>query len=129
VEHAQQTFQTKLDYSPASLHLVEEILGKLHATLPKGFLSRLRGGGATPEQISQMATTYGAYIGEVIRRRWGGEWGMASAIQTDPTLTLHIRGEEIYPPGKAYKRLKNGPQDNIWTYYYVLARDLGEADM
>jgi hypothetical protein len=92
VQHAQQTFQTNLDYSPESLHLVEDILGKLHSTMPKGLFSRLSGRGASPEQISQMATVYGAYIGEVIRARWGGEWSMKSSIQAEPTLTLHIRG-------------------------------------
>jgi len=109
------------------LRLVEDILGKLHDTVPKGFFGRLRGRGATLKQISDMATAYGAYIGEVTRSRWGGAWSMQSALYSEPTLTLHIRGEEIYPPGKAYKRLTNGPEDNVWQYYSVLARDYGEG--
>jgi hypothetical protein len=128
VEHAQQSFQTKLDYSPESLRLVEEILGKLHSTVPKGFFSLMLGRKATPEQVSRMATAYGAYIGEVTRSRWGGEWSMKSALYAEPTLTLRVHGEEIYPPGKAYKRLINGPEDNVWHYYHVLARDYGENE-
>ncbi len=120
VDFARQHLQVSLDFSEESLRQVEEILGGLHNTLPKGVLGRILKRGPTPNQIQQMATMWGGYVGEVIRRRWGGQWSTESQIQSGAVITLHIGTMEISPPHKVYKRLTNGPEDNIWHYYQVL---------
>ncbi len=62
-----------------------------------------------------------------MRRRWGGEWSLESAIQPGTVITLHIAKSEIWPPEKVYKRLVNGSQDNIWDYYQILKADYEKA--
>lgn len=126
VEHAQQTFGITLDYSPDSLRQVETILGNLYSTRPKNAFQRLfnRKNAPTPKQVISMATAYGSYVGEVIRKRWGGTWSAQSATFAEPTVTLHLGPtEEVYPLNKVQKRLVNGEEDSIWFYYQVLARD------
>ncbi len=63
----------------------------------------------------------GAYLGEVIRRRWGGQWTLESALHARPTIMLRLPwDEEIDPTLKVYGRLTRGPVDDVWLYYRVL---------
>src|SRR5919108_5361589 len=70
--HAEQAVATarahrvSLDYSEASLEKLEEILAGLCREMPR---SKPSG-----EQIEQACRIWGGYLGEVVRRRWGGEW-------------------------------------------------------
>jgi hypothetical protein len=123
VDLASQQFQTNLDFSESSLEQVEEILARLHNSLPKGTFGKLFKRGPSQDQIWQMAKVWGGYIGEVIRRRWGGEWATETASHPGIVITLRVLGMEIFPPAKAYKRLTNGPEDSIGHYYQVLKRD------
>src|SRR5262249_44112181 len=109
----------KLDYSEESLKHVEEILELYHQGIPKG-LKKLFTKGPSDEQIAQMSKVWGGYIGEVIKKHLGGEWGLTS----DNAITLLLSdGSEIYPPSKANKRILHGPEDNIWHYYFLIKRD------
>src|SRR4051812_9877506 len=70
---ARERFNTNLDYSEHSLLQVEKILDKLHHTLPRS--SAAKGGKYWQGYDAwHMAKLWGAYVGEVIRQRWGGEW-------------------------------------------------------
>ena len=130
VQHSRNVFRITLDYSPESLQQVEEILDQLYSLFAKPAFQRSLNGKVTPEQIiNEVVTFYGSYVGEVIRLRWGGEWSTKSTAFTEPTMTLHLHGkeiEEIFPLNKVYKRLTNGPEDGIWFYYFVIARDFEE---
>ena len=65
------------------------------------------------------AWSMGAYIGEVIRRKWNGTWRMDSTF--DRLLSaLSVLGGNIYPTNKVYKRLIDGEGDNVWAYYQML---------
>lgn len=67
-----------------------------------------------------MSKIWGGYIGEVIRRKWGGNWSTENEAYPGE-LTLKIFDNNIFPPSKVYKRLTNGSGDNIWFYYQVLS--------
>jgi hypothetical protein len=123
VDHARAVGETSLDYSVASLERVEAILSRAHEQMPRGVLSRLFGRGPSAEEVETLAKAYGGYIGEVIRRAHGGTWEMNSEITPEPAIALRIGDSVIFPPGKVYGRLTNGPEDNIWHYYQVLARE------
>jgi hypothetical protein len=109
-----------LDYSEESLKNVEEILERYHQGIPKGlkkFFTKV----PSEEEITRMSKVWGGYIGEVIKKRLGGEWGLSS----DNAITLILSdGSEIYPPSKANKRIINGPEDNVVHYYQIIKRDL-----
>jgi len=75
-----------------------------------------------------MCKLWGGYLGEVVRRRWGGEW----AIETYPgedfaTLTLNVHGSKLFPSIKVYRRLTEGAVDNIWDFYQAISKKLSKA--
>ncbi len=119
VAFARDQHQMTLDYSEDSLQLVEGILSKLSADIPKGFFRRLLGRGPTRNQIEAICQIMGAYVGEVIKRKWDGTWRMDSTFGR-PLPALSVLGGEIHPTNKVWKRLVDGEADNVWAYYQML---------
>jgi hypothetical protein len=106
VEAAQDAFGTRLDYSVASIGKVERILGRLHDEHQvKAFF---------PERVAAEADRWGAYVGEVARRVRGGRWQRDSAHLGKGTFPL-VFGEEdeIYPCAWCFRRITNGPEDDV----------------
>lgn len=107
-----------LDYSFESICVVEQQLASLHEAM-----SKMRPSDA---EIRMMAMTLGAYVGEVLRRRYGGYWSDENSLDPGtkiPTLRF-ANGEEIWPHVKVEKRLRLGPEDNVWHYAQVLMAKL-----
>jgi hypothetical protein len=124
VDFAKAQFQIDLDFSEASVEKVEAILGQLHGTLPKGFMGKLFGKKPSLEQIRQMGMVLGGYVGEVMRREWGGRWKMESdAFPGQKVATLQIGGTDLWPHFKAGKRIQNGPEDNVWHYFQLIKEE------
>jgi len=126
VDLARQRYSIDLDYSEASVKDVEAILTTMYYALPTDLLSRLLRRRPTDEQIWQMAKVWGGYVGEVMRRQWGGEWVTETKAQPGTVITLRIRGDDIFPPATVHKRLVSGPADSVWHYYQVLKKELAE---
>ncbi len=113
-------FKTLLDYSENSLMEVETILAQLSRELPT----------AQPasEDLTEICKMWGSYFGEVVRRRFGGEW----SIETYPgkqfaTLTLNVGGGKLFPSMKIHRRLTEGEADNIWSFYKMIKARLESA--
>jgi hypothetical protein len=120
-------FNVVLDNSFDSIEIVEKELNSLHAQIPRGFLAKLTRRGPSDKDIHLMAVTFGAYIGEILRKRYGAVWTMASkAFPNEQILTLHFDrgGGEIYPQIKVEKRLRLGEEENVWHYVQMLAQTL-----
>jgi hypothetical protein len=72
-----------------------------------------------------MATMFGAYIGEVIKRKWGGRWKLKSKMYGDQkVLTFETGDHDLWPHFKVGKRLTSGPEDNVWHYFQILRKEL-----
>jgi len=122
VEFMRENFQDELDYSEDSVQLIEAILGALHQQMPPELRSQISEDGPPPQVIDQYAKMFGGYVGEVMRRNWGGQWKDHSAAfpgELHFTLELAVGGD-LWPHYKAGKRLINGPEDNIWDYFQVV---------
>ncbi|MGC2635687.1 MAG: hypothetical protein WA294_00810 [Acidobacteriaceae bacterium] len=103
-----------LDYSPESVARLETVLA---ARTP------------VPDSELESATRlWGAYFGEVFRRRYSGEWIMAvyprqpGAEQLGPDAdvampALDIAGSHIYPLLKVSRRLTLGPSEDLASFY------------
>lgn len=122
VAYAGQQFGIALDYSEESVERVEQLLGKLYDSIPRGFLSKLTKRSPSPKDLERMATMVGAYIGEVVRRNLGGTWKLeSSAFPGQQMLTFQTEdGIEMWPQVRVSKRLANGPEDNVWHYFQGL---------
>lgn len=118
-----------LDYSPESIELVEQRLGKLHDAFaaignePSGKLAP-----PSDYEFRLMSLTYGAYIAEVLKRKHGGTWSYQSSLYRGrEILTFHAGAPErmeIWPQIKVEKRLRNGPEDNVWHYFQLTLQKL-----
>jgi hypothetical protein len=122
VEFSAQVFGVTLDYSEASIEQVEKILGKLYDSIPKETSDSIVKKSPTPQEIlNKVSMAMGGYIGEVLKRQWGGKWKQNSPLKPDQKLlTLETVGIDVWPHMKVEKRLTNGPEDNVWFYFRAL---------
>ncbi|HEY6305165.1 MAG TPA: hypothetical protein VI488_01750 [Candidatus Angelobacter sp.] len=110
-ERAVQTareFSAQLDYSEQSVLELETILTRLAA-------------GPQSDDVAEICKIWGSYLGEVVRRRFGGDW----TIETYPgkqfaTLTLNVGGNKLFPTMKVHRRLTQGPDDDVWLFYKMV---------
>jgi len=105
---AAQAMNEPLDFTEQSLVTLEAILDRLWR--------RPEGG-----DLNETCKLWGSYLGEVVRRRYGGEW----SIETYPgkqfaTLTLSVNGNKLFPSMKVHRRLTAGEADNVWQFYQMI---------
>jgi hypothetical protein len=111
VRCARMDHRQHLDLSESSIEPLEAILAGQAAT-DLDFQTRL----------------WGSYFGEVIRRRFGGEWDLTLYPGGPATVPTLVIGESrLYPLMKVYRRLTMGEGENLSTFYKLVARRLGEA--
>jgi len=151
---AEELFGVELDYSEKSLEHVEDILDQIWNSLSRKGIGKLFGkvkdlsevwdwlslvsmmfsddqdtssrGSPSDDDLWVMSKVWGSYIGKVIEDRWGGEWGEPMEVGNHTAMTLNVSGIKIVPTVKVYKRLTNGPEDNILVYYKVLSSKFQE---
>ena len=95
-----------LDYSFDSIQIIEEELARLSKDVDK----------TNPQKGTfGLATGYGAYVGEVLRRRDGGTWAVDDPIVGDHAYPLTLKSNStVYPVGWCWKRLTVGEEDNVY---------------
>ncbi|SPE50594.1 hypothetical protein SBV1_1170022 [Verrucomicrobia bacterium] len=95
-----------LDYSFDSIKIIEEELARLCGQVDK----------TSPQEGTYgLATAYGAYIGEVFRRRDGGSWARDHHAAGPGTNPLNLaNGSTIFPISWCYRRLTVGEEENVY---------------
>jgi hypothetical protein len=110
-------FHAQLNYSEDSIMEVETILAGLAQDMPASKPS--------DDDVSEICKVWGSYLGEVVRRRFGGQW----SIETYPgkqfaTLTLNLKGNKLFPSIKVHRRLTAGASDNVWNFFQMVKERL-----
>ena len=114
VSLSQATMGQKLDFTEESIKTVENILGRYHSEKERA------GAHASPKIVDQVCQIYGAYIGEVMRRNYGGEWMLDDTFSPGTKIpALRMNQLQTSPSAKVYKRIMNGSEDDVWFYYQV----------
>lgn len=116
VSFAWEKFRLRLDYSDASITQVEGILDKLQ-------IDFARKGPDSKAKIHRLSSYFGAFIGEVIRRKHGGVWTAEIPDVSPPTNGVEVTGLIFAPSRNAYLRLTEGPAFSV----KVLSRKFEEA--
>lgn len=93
-----------------SLDGVERILAAMHTLKNHNKV--------TAEQVESLSAMMGVFVGELIRRQYGGQWRVAE----NGELELPYPGTTIRPIDRARKRIIAGPSDNIRMYYASLPK-------
>lgn len=107
-----------LDYSLESVRFIEIQLAKLSGEVDKT---------NPPAGTFGMATGYGAYIGEVFRRREGGAWARDHEIAGERSFPLTLSSNSvIFPVGWCWRRIMNGEEDNVYLKALAFA-EMGSA--
>jgi hypothetical protein len=118
-------FNARLDYSENSLMELESILARLAEDMANDMANDASQAGPSSDDLTEICKLWGSYFGEVIRRRFGGDW----SIETYPgkqfaTLTLSIAGNKLFPSMKIHRRLTAGEGENVWTFYKMVKAKL-----
>ena len=110
VKVAADNFKIRLDYSDASIPRVEQALNELHEVLG-GKVEKNKG------SIAELSTNFGSYIGEVLRRKHGGEWRDNLPNFPPRIECLDVNGAIVSPMQQVFLRVTKGAQYNIAEFY------------
>jgi hypothetical protein len=102
----------RLDLSESSVEVLEQILD-----------------GQSMEDLEFQTRLWGSYFGEVIRKRFSGEWELSQypggGISAVPTLI--VGGSKLYPLMKVYRRLTLGNGENLSAFYKMVSGRLDDT--
>jgi hypothetical protein len=85
----------ELDFSEASVKELEENADTVEFAIP---------GGKSMENVEMLARTWGAYVGESLRRRCGGQW----TREPDGRIALVGSSGRVHPQEQVRRRLLEG---------------------
>ncbi|MDQ1921899.1 hypothetical protein [Massilia pseudoviolaceinigra] len=114
VATARDQFGIKLDGTDASMVQLEAVLARAHTSYAA------KSPRPSEEQVMAVARMYGSYLGEVVRVKHGGTWGMATLEgQTLPGMRT-TSGANFWPWTHVSQRISKGAGNNVADYYKVL---------
>lgn len=106
----------KLDYSPASLKIIDQLV--------LGF----RKEGNSTQSMNKTLIIFGCYVGEVMVRNLGSKWDNPDkkerSLGFDVTGIRGKNGGFSNPIGKVFKLMQNGAEDSVEHFYSVFSKDL-----
>ena len=111
-ELGRSEFQQKLDFTSESIDALDEILVVV---------------GESPElDLDFEVRLWGSYLGEVLRRRYAGVWEMSQypgGVVAVPAV--EVRASRLFPLMKVYRRLTQGEEEDLRTFYVMVTERLG----
>ena len=84
--------------------------------------------GDSPElEVDFEARLWGSYLGEVLRRRYAGNWELTLYPGGNVAVpAVEVRGSKLFPLMKVYRRLTAGEEDDLRTFYSMVTERLGK---
>ena len=111
IKMCKEHFGIDLDYSAESLKTIDEIITK---NWPK-----------PPNMLNPVVISFGSYVGETIRRLFGGEWVFDSK-HGYALASIGGASTRIFPFAKVEKRFINGDGDSISFYFAALVKIIAD---
>jgi hypothetical protein len=110
---AKSEFKQKLDFSAESIDALDEILIRVSES---------------PElELDFEVRLWGSYLGEVLRRRYAGNWEMTPYPGgTVSVPSVEVRGSRLFPLMKVYRRLTMGQEEDLRTFFTMVTERLGK---
>lgn len=112
-ELAKKEFRQNLDFTSESIDALDEILVLV---------------GESPElDVDFEVRLWGAYLGEVLRRRYAGGWEMTQYPGGAVAVpAVDVRGSRLFPLMKVYRRLTVGEEEDLRAFYAMVTERLGK---
>jgi hypothetical protein len=110
---ARSDFQQKLDFTSESIDRLDEIMVRV---------------GESPElDLDFEVRLWGSYLGEVLRRRYAATWEMTQYPGGALAVpAIDVRGSRLFPLMKVYRRLTEGDEEDLRTFYVMVTERLGK---
>jgi hypothetical protein len=111
VTAAERVYGFRLDFTEDSVAFLDPILAQvaLSATL----------------DVERETKLWGAYFGETIRAVYGGEWEFTQYPRSTAAVpTLLVRGAQLYPLMKVFRRLTLGEGERMDAFYAMVRQRL-----
>ena len=111
VRTARADYGFALDFQENSLQALETILANVASSVEPD----------ASETVERAVKMWGAYFGQTVRVVFGGEWNLVNypgKAMSLPALT--VRGSQLFPLLKVYRRITLGEQENVWDYYQAI---------
>lgn len=125
---AAREYKIALNYGAESLEQIESILAMLCERSPVGMFADLAAKPSGEEDLERNCKLWGGYLGEVVRRRWGGEWALAPYPGWQSLVpSVEVNGARLFPLMKIHRRLTQGSGESIWSFYQMLSGKLGSG--
>jgi len=117
IEYANE-FNKKFDFSENSIADLDEILDWYSKDIS---VSK-----PNENQIWSMAIIFGSYLGETLLKNGLSEKGFAWGNESSSNIPLLIRNDGAYltPNDKVYKRLVNGSEDSVISFYRFATKEI-----
>ncbi len=106
IKAAKERFGQELDFSEQSIGKLENLLLQISQTFSSNGKDE-----ATSDVISDAATLWGSYLGEYMRRKWGGTW-----INKGSDQLVSIINIEFSPIGMVYQKITSHPEYSVENY-------------
>lgn len=112
VEAARSEYRQTLDFSAESMNVLDEIL-VLASEDPNA-------------DLDYESRLWGSYLGEVLRRRYAGNWEMTQYPGGAVAVpAVEVRGSKLFPLMKVYRRLTVGDEEDLRSFYDMVTERLG----
>ena len=108
VAYAKSRFRMDLDYSSQSLERVDRILAAMYYDTPRTFFAKLLRRGPSYDEVWTFSKMWGGYVGEVIRKRWGGTWKSSLRPDGHAQITFDVLGKKYHPVDTVHRRIVEG---------------------
>lgn len=102
-------FNVNLDGSEQSIELVDDVI--------LCWLGKYKAQALEADAVFTICNIYGAYVGEIFRKKMGGEWNYDESNPDAPYVVLSYAGNTYAFAGVCYQRLVNDSQVSINHYY------------
>jgi hypothetical protein len=112
----------ELDFSGASVLLLDTFLD---SRWPEGLGREDEEWTPEKEGLQRLVVGYGAYLGEVLRRKIGGKWVAESGATLEWYIELPKEKGQVVVIDKAFKRFKNGPVDALFPFFLHAREQVG----
>ncbi len=99
-------FVVELNFSEASIQEMEGLFDTVAYSLT---------GGNSAENFQMLTRAWGSYLGEVIRKKLGGEW-VAITHAAGERTALRCSAGDLFPHEQVSNRLHGDASANIWEY-------------
>jgi len=109
VKTTQEEFDLTLDGSEHSLALLDDVI--------LSWLGKYKDQVLEENAVFTICNIYGAYVGEIFRKKVGGNWSYDESDQDAPYVILQYAGNSYAFAGICYQRLVNDSQVSIKNYF------------